>query len=212
MAKHDAIAEAGVAVMDRPDTEGATDEEAPAAPGPAARVAEKKDRKPEKKSRKAKKKDDDDEYEVEFETPFGKLEFEFEPRSSKERRDREKREKAALIAAKEAAKAEKKAEQRRAKAATGGGGRGRLPLIILAIVLVGGAIVLAYWLFARPVPEDRVPEEFLAEPEPEGEPEPAAFIDRMRYRVKNAVRAGRRASYETQLEEQRRYEGMTQSP
>ena len=61
----------------------------------------------EQSTKKRKKSNDDDDfgYDVDFETPFGKIEFALEPSSVKERKDQERREKAEKDQANAAAKA-----------------------------------------------------------------------------------------------------------
>ena len=193
------------AVADRPDVEDA-------APTPPTADGKKK--------RKKKKDDDDDlEYEVEFATPFGKLEFEFEPLDKKAKKDAERKAKAER--AREAAAAKKamelaKAAERASKSerGTGGGGPSRLLITLLVIGIVGGAIIIAYWLFARPGAddEDAIPPEF-ANKDIVDEPEPVAqgFVARARGRVSDAIRAGRRASRDAQREQREKFERMTGS-
>jgi len=169
--------------------------------------------------RKRKDEQEDPEHEFELMTPFGKLELEFEPTSRKERREQKKRAKEQAAAEKEAAKQQAKALKQQAKKgvekvreeaqahARKGGAKGKIALILLAIALVGGAIALAYWLFARtPEDLDKVPEEYRAD---EVEREPEGFVAKARQRMRHAVRAGQRASRDAQLEQQQRYEEMT---
>jgi hypothetical protein len=142
-------------------------------------------------------------------TPFGKLEFEFEPKSRKEEKDRERKQKTQEEAAKNAAKALKKAERQAQQRATGGGRGGSVLFILLAVGFVLALIALAYWLFARPGDQDEaVPPEFRNY-EPEREPAPQTFLDKTRSRIREAVRAGRQASRETQREQEERLESMT---
>jgi hypothetical protein len=170
--------------------------------------------------KKRKKKDEPavDEYELEFDTPFGKLEFEFEPRSVKERKDEEKRERAALDAAKAEEKARKKAEKqakRSAKKAAQivGEARGRgsnlLPILLIFAIVVA-AIGIAIWLFGRsPQDEDldAVPNEFQKEPVGAlAEPPPHGGLGR---RIGDAIRAGRKASRDAQLEQERKFQDLT---
>jgi hypothetical protein len=154
-----------------------------------------------------KKQDEDLEYEVEFATPFGKLEFEFEPLERKEKKDKERKEKAAREAAK---KAEKAAERAALAAERGSGGRGILgTLLIIFIVLavLGAIIAAAYWLFARPGEEEdeAVPPEFQHEPQPAAQ----GFVARTRGRLSDALRAGRQASREAQREQREKFEQMS---
>lgn len=191
----------GTLVLDRPETAAADDAVPP--------KAEKKRKKQEKGV---------DEYEVEFETPFGKLEFEFEPKSSKERKDREKREKQEADAAKAADKARKKAAKQALKLEQKGlaaepvvkRGSSVLPILII-FAIVAAAVIVAIWLFARPGDEDpdKVPEEFLNDAPPEPEPAPQGFVAKAQARVRDAVRAGKQASRETQREQQKKFEDLT---
>jgi hypothetical protein len=152
------------------------------------------------------KKDDDLEYEVEFATPFGKLEFEFEPTSKKEKKDRERKAKAERDAArKKAVELAKRAERE----STSGGGGGRLLPTLLVIGIIVAAVIAAYWLFARPEEDlDAVPPEFANEPQPA----PQGFVGRAQSRIRDAVRAGRSASREAQREQREKFERMTGAP
>ena len=60
--------------------------------------------------------------EIEFVTPFGKIEVEFEPTPKKQKKDEERRAKAAQKAAEAAEKAQRKLVEQRAKAERGGRG------------------------------------------------------------------------------------------
>lgn len=159
--------------------------------------------KPEKKRKKRRK--DEQEYEVELATPFGKLELEFEPTSRKKEKDEEKRRKAAAKAAKEAAKLAKKGGE----TAPAKGGSRVLPILII-FGIVAAAVIVAYWLFARPGDEtETVPEEYR---NPEATPateEAQGFLAKARSRIREAVRAGKRASREAQREQQERFEELT---
>lgn len=148
----------------------------------------------------AKGRDDGDlEYEVEFATPFGKLEFEFEPIARKKKKDEERRAQAEHRAARKAAAAAKKA----GTAKHGRGLLGNLVIILLVMAVIGALVAVAYWLFARPGDEDEaIPPEF-AKGEPE--PEPQGFTAKARKRIGDAVRAGRRASREAQREQERKF-------
>jgi hypothetical protein len=167
------------------------------------------------KKRKKSKDEDEFGYDVDFETPFGKIEFALEPSSVKERKDRERREKAERDAAKAAAKTAKKAEKPLRKRdleqqiVVRDAGSKLVP-ILLIFLLVAGAVALAIWLFARPGEEeqDAVPPEFRNEDAP-AEPEPLGFAAMARQRVRNAVRAGRQASRETQAEQERKFQDLT---
>lgn len=145
--------------------------------------------------------DGDLEYEVEFATPFGKLEFEFEPIARKKKKDEERRAQAEQRAARKAAEAAKKIQARAAK--RGRGLLGNLLIILLVMAVIGALVAVAYWLFARPGDEDEaIPAEFS-----KGEPEPApqGFAAKARKRIGEAVRAGRRASRQAQREQERKY-------
>jgi hypothetical protein len=175
-----------------------------------------------------KEEDEEPEHEIELMTPFGKLELEFEPTSQKQRREQKRHAKEQAEAAKDAAKQQAKALKQQADAlkkqakkgvttvhekaaprAKKGGGKGKLALILLGIAVVGGAIALAYWLFARTPEElDTIPTEYRAD-DYEPEREPAGLVAKARHRVRHAVRAGQRASRDAQLDQQQRYEEMT---
>lgn len=179
---------------------------------------------------KSKDEADEVEHEIELMTPFGKLELEFEPTSSKQRREQKQKAKEAAEAAKRAAKEQAKALKEQAKAlekgtksrtkavkeaATAaskkkGGGKGKIALILLAIALVGGGIAVAYWLFGRkPEEMESIPSEYRSD-EYAPATEPEGFVAKTRHRIRHAVRAGQQASREAQIEQQQRYEGMTQ--
>jgi len=179
---------AATAVADRPDED---DDD--------AELSSKTDR----GKKKGKKDDDDLEYEVEFATPFGKLEFEFEPLSKKEKKDRDRKAKAERDAAKKAALIAKLAERE----PKSGGGAGKLLVMLLVIGLIGATIALAYWLFARTDAEadDVVPPEFANDPQPA----PQGVIARARARIDAAVHSGRQASREAQREQREKFERMT---
>ena len=185
MADQESTSGASAGVMERP-----VDDEA------AAEVDEKR-------RKKQAKKDDDLEYEVELATPFGKLEFEFEPLTRKMKKDRERKAKAEREAAKKQAAELVKRAEREASRARGGGGASRL----MVVGVLAGAVILAYWLFARPEEEDAVPPEFASATEPQ--PAAQGFIGRARARVREAIRAGRRASREAQREQREKFERMT---
>ena len=210
MADSEATTNGSVAVLER--EEGAAPAPEVLVPGPAVETPEPieaKEAKEDKKAKKRKKKDEDDdlEREIEFETPFGKIELEFEPTSKKKKKDRERREKAEREAAKAAEKARQQLAEQQSKAArSGGGGGGKLLIVLLVIGLIGATIAVAWWLFARPAEElDEVPEQLRVAPEPE----PQGALAKVRARVRDAVRAGKQASSETQREQQARYEQIT---
>ena len=166
---------------------------------------------------KRKKSNDDDDfgYDVDFETPFGKIEFALEPSSVKERKDLERREKAEKDRAKADAKAAKKTEallkksngQQQIIMREGGS---KLVPILLIFLLVAGAVALAIWLFARPgEPEqDAIPVEFLND-EAQPAPAPQGFAAVAQSRIRSAVRAGRQASREAQAEQDRKFQDLT---
>lgn len=159
----------------------------------------------EKLNDKRKKDEDDDlEYEVEFATPFGKLEFEFEPLANKEKKDRVRKAKAERDTAKKTLKAAQKAARQ-----GGGGFFGKLLIVLLVLGLVGAAVAAAYWLFARPGDEDAdvIPPEFANDPQ--GEPVPPGFAARARSRISSAVSAGRHASRDAQREQREKFDQMT---
>jgi hypothetical protein len=155
------------------------------------------------------------EYEAEFETPFGKIELEFEPRTRKEKKDAARREKAQRDAEQAAARAEAEAARkaaRRAERAARTAGRGhRLLIVLLVVAIVGAAIAVAWWLFANPEEGEEdlggVPPE-LREAEERVAAESQGALARVRARVREAVRAGRHASREAQQREQSRYEEL----
>ncbi|MHB8375450.1 MAG: hypothetical protein ACYDEB_00630 [Dehalococcoidia bacterium] len=164
--------------------------------------------------RKHKDEAEEVEHELELLTPFGKLDLEFEPTSKKAERDRKKHEKAEREAA-QAAKREAGDAKKRGKGAVTtvlekrGGGHGTLLTVLVAIGLIAAAVGVAVWLFARK-PEDlaSVPPEYRV-PGAEPEPEPQGFVAKARRRLTGAVRAGRQASREAQVEQQQRYEDLT---
>jgi hypothetical protein len=172
-------------------------------------------------SDKKKKKDDEElEYEWEFETPFGKLEFELDPKARHEEKERLRREKAEREEAKKAARAAKKSERQAIKmglrdvdvAAAAAGQivivrRSNWLPVLLVFALVAAAVIVAVWLFARPGDDDTdvVPEEFRADGAPAAAPPPQGIAGRL----KQAIRAGKKASREAQAEQQRRFEETT---
>jgi hypothetical protein len=155
------------------------------------------------------------EHEIEFDTPFGKLEFEFEPRSRKAKKDEERKKKreqqAALAAEQSAKKAAEKAAKKAERAARGRRGGGLL-IVLAVLALIGIAVAVAWWLFAHPEEDEQpdfeaVPPE-LREAKHELEVEQRSAPQRLRDRLRNAVRAGRRASREAQDAERQRFEEM----
>ena len=168
-------------------------------------------------ARKRKKSDDEDDfgYDVDFETPFGKIEFALEPSSVKERKDEERREKAEKDQAKAVARAAKKAEKqmkkddRQQQIIIREGGSKLVP-ILLIFLLVAGAVALAIWLFARPgeAEQDAIPVEFLND-DAQPAPVPQGFAAVAQSRIRNAVRAGRQASRDAQAEQDRKFQDLT---
>jgi hypothetical protein len=168
-------------------------------------VAEPPDSPTVDEKKKSKKDDDDLDYEVEFATPFGKLEFEFEPLAKKDKKDRERKAKAERDAAKKALQA---AERAAAKGERNGGRGvlGTLMIVFLVLAIIGAMIAIAYWLFARPGEE----EDDLVRPEFAQEPQPAqGLVGRARGRLRDAIRAGRSASREAQREQREKFEQMS---
>ena len=146
---------------------------------------------------------DDLEYEVEFETPFGKLEFEFEPKALKKKRDERRRQRAVREAERAALAAKRKAEEQAIKAEKR---RRQFPVfmaVFLGIILLASLIALAFWLFARPDDND---EEMP--PELREDTSQAGVVDRIKRRVRAGIREGKRASREVQDEQRRRFEEL----
>ncbi len=162
------------------------------------------------KKRKKSKAEEDFGYDVDFETPFGKIEFAMEPASVKEQKDQERRENAEREAAKAAKQAEKRLRQGKPEQVVVRGGGSKLVPGLLIFLLVAGAVALAIWLFARPGEEepDVVPAEFRNDDAP-AEPEPQGFAARAQQRIRQAVRLGRQASREAQAEQERKFQDLT---
>jgi len=162
------------------------------------------------KKRKKSKAEEDFGYDVDFETPFGKIEFAMEPASVKEQKDQERRENAEREAAKAAKQAEKRLRQGKPEQVVVRGGGSKLVPVLLIFLLVAGAVALAIWLFARPGEEepDVVPAEFRNDDAP-AEPEPQGFAARAQQRIRQAVRLGRQASREAQAEQERKFQDLT---
>lgn len=162
------------------------------------------------KKRKKSKAEEDFGYDVDFETPFGKIEFAMEPASVKEQKDQERRGNAEREAAKAAKQAEKRLKQGAPERVVVRGGGGKLVPILLIFLLVAGAVALAIWLFARPGEEepDVVPAEFRNDDAP-AEPEPQGFAAKAQQRIRQAVRLGRQASREAQAEQERKFQDLT---
>ena len=162
------------------------------------------------KKRKKSKAEEDFGYDVDFETPFGKIEFAMEPASVKEQKDQERRRNAEREAAKAAKQAEKRLKQGAPERVVVRGGGGKLVPILLIFLLVAGAVALAIWLFARPGEEepDVVPAEFRNDDAP-AEPEPQGFAAKAQQRIRQAVRLGRQASREAQAEQERKFQDLT---
>src|SRR5262245_39649583 len=99
--------------------------------------------------------DRENEKELELETPFGKVELEFEPKTTKKEESRLRREqKAAARALKKASKQAKKEAETAGEAAAevvqkARSGRGGKILLGLAIIVAVSAFIgVAWWLFA----------------------------------------------------------------
>jgi hypothetical protein len=146
------------------------------------------------------------EYEWEFETPFGKVEFEVEPKASWERKEQQRREKAA----REAARKERAEKRRLQRMGIPAGSEvvivkrsNWLPVLtVFVIVLI--AVGVAYWLFARPgEQDDEVPSEFRSDEATS--PAQSGIVGRF----KRALREGRRASREAQDEQMQRFKEST---
>ena len=200
MADEEITSDSAVAVIERPE------EHAPAAYEAPPRGLSRKERKQQEQ-------DEAPEYALGFDTPFGSLDIEVEPQSNKEKRELRKREQAEAAAAKAAARAAAKAAKRAAKhpkPESESRGHGLLIAFVIFAV-IAGAIALAFWLFARPGEEEPevVPEEFR---NPEMEPvaaEPQSALSGLQARVRQAIRAGRKASREAQQEQEKRFRQMT---
>jgi hypothetical protein len=157
---------------------------------------------------KKKEGDEELEYEWEFETPFGKVELEIEPRERKEEKERKKREKVERDEAKKAARMAKRAERAAKKAPAAGEAvvarRGSMLPILIVLGLIVAGIVIAIWLFARPEEEEQVPEQYRNQ-----EAAAASTSEGLGARIRRAIRAGRRASREAQEEQQSKFEEAT---
>jgi hypothetical protein len=150
---------------------------------------------------------DELEYEVGFDTPFGKLEFELEPRSLKRERDERRKERAAREAQRAALFAARKAEEQAIKAEKR---RARMPVflaVMAALAIIGAFIVLAVWLFARPGDEadESVPPELRGNDDGDEAP---GIVNGIRRRVRDGIRGGKQASREAQEEQRRKFEEM----
>lgn len=172
-------------------------------------VAPPSDARPKKKT----KKDDDDdlEYEWEFATPFGKIEFELDTKDVHEAKERKRREKAERDAAKKAERIAKQAAKEAEKRGIAGPvvivKRSNLVPALVIFAIVAAGIAIAFWLFARPGEDDddldAVPPELRTANALAGtEPAPPSGI---RGRIQNAIRAGRKASRDAQREQEQRY-------
>jgi hypothetical protein len=189
--------------------------ERPEIASPPAAVEAKAGKNKKSKNNKDRSTDDDLEREIEFSTPFGKIELEFEPTSSKQKRDERRRENERADAEKSAAKAAKKAARQlerhgeAAVEATRKGGGMLLPVLIV-LGLIVAAVIVAFWLFARPGAEtEEVPEQYR---NPDLEPvaeAPQDFVTTARRRIGQAIRAGKQASREAQQEQEHRYQDLT---
>ena len=154
------------------------------------------------------------EYEWEFETPFGKIEFEVEPKALFERKEQQRKEKAEREAARKA-----RAEERRLQRMGIPAGSevvivkrsNWLPVLTVFVVVVI-AISVAYWLFGRPEEyEDEVPAEFLANDQNDvmAAAATAKQPKGIAARLKQALREGRHASKAAQDEQMQRYREST---
>lgn len=198
MAEEASTQEGGIAVMERLEV-------APPARSEKKRKADKK------------QKDEPIEHEIEFSTPFGKLEFEFEPTDAKQKREERKREKQQADRERALAKAERKEAKRREKgdAAIVGAVAARKGSALVPVLIVFGLLVavvaVAFWLFGRPADEidDAVPDQFRnpeLEPAAEG---PQGFAAKAQQRIRHAVRAGKKASRDAQVEQEKRFQDLT---
>jgi hypothetical protein len=145
------------------------------------------------------------EYEAGFTTPFGRIELELEPRSRKERKDAARRERAAMEATKRAERAARLAAEKAERAAARRGRAGGLLTVLLVVAVIGAIIAVAWWLFANPgedEEDERVPPHLR---EDEAAPTRTGGLGA---RLKDALRAGRRASREAQEQERRRFEEL----
>ena len=154
------------------------------------------------------RKGDELEYEVGFDTPFGKLEFELEPRSLKAKRDKRRKERAAREAQRAAVLAVRKAEEDAIKAEKR---RTRLPIFLAVLVgfaVIAALIALAVWLFARPGDDDAdIPPE-LRSGDLDADESQGGLFARLKRRVTKGIREGKRASLEAQEEQRRKFEEM----
>jgi hypothetical protein len=153
------------------------------------------------------RKGEDIEYEVGFDTPFGKLEFEIEPRSLKKQRDARRKERAAREAQRATLLAARKAEEQAIKAEKR---RSRAPFffaVLLVLVALAALIALAVWLFARPGDDDEseLPPELRSDADAA---EPQGVFGRLKRRVTAGIREGKKASREAQEEQRRKFEEM----
>lgn len=157
---------------------------------------------------------DDNEKELELETPYGKVELEFEPQSSKkEERKKRREERAAARALKRASKKAAAAPEAAAdvvQKASGGRG-GKILLVLAIIVAVSAFIAVAWWLFARPPDDvfDEVPDEFRGPEDESASEAPQGLAAKANQRFRSAIRAGQRASRDEQLEQEQRVRELT---
>jgi hypothetical protein len=157
--------------------------------------------------------DDDLEYEWEFSTPFGKIEFELDPKDVHEEKERKRRDKADRAAAKKAEKMAKLVAKEAEKRGIAGPvvivKRSNLLPALLIFAIVASLIGIAIWLFARPGEEDdldAVPADLKnADALAGAEQAPSGFAGR----IKKAVRAGKQASREAQREQEQRYHELS---
>jgi hypothetical protein len=152
----------------------------------------------------AKETDDELEYEIELNTPFGIVELEFEPRARRDRKERARKERAERKAAEKAAAKARELAEREAK------GRRSLLLPVLIFLIIAAAVAIAVWLFARPGDDDDDLPEYLATPlEGDVGAPPKSLIAGARGRGRDAIRQGRKASRDAQREQEQRYREMT---
>ncbi len=153
-------------------------------------------------------------YEWQFATPFGKVEFDLDPKDLHEEKERRRTEKAERAAAKKAERiaklAAKEAEKRGIHGPVVIVKRSNLVPALVIFTIVVAAVGIAIWLFARPGEEDEldaVPPELRNANALAGEAEqPSSGIFG---RIKRAVREGKQASRDAQNEQQQRYEELS---
>lgn len=153
-------------------------------------------------------------YEWQFATPFGKIEFDLDPKDLHEEKERRRQEKKARAEARKAERlaklAAKEAEKRGIHVPVVIVKRNNLLPALVIFTIVVTAVGIAIWLFARPEEDedlDAVPPELRNANALAGEEEqPASGIFG---RIKRAVREGKKASRDAQNEQQQRYEELS---